>query len=85
MLLGLRRVVVLFRSFLGAAEVGWDTPKSSARVSSVWFWRRYNRVAFNPWVRMSLWGLVFGLFRVRLVMSMFSRAANCVVVRPGLR
>ncbi len=66
--------------------VGWETLKFSARVSSVWLCRRYNnRVAFWALVRVSLWGLVLGLFQVRLVVSMFRMVVNRAVSSPVVR
>lgn len=65
--------------------VGWETLKFSARVSSVWLCRRYNRVAFWALVRVSLWGLVLGLLQVRLVVSMFRMVVNCAESSPVVR
>lgn len=65
--------------------VGWETLKFSARVSSVWLCRRYNRVAFWALVRVSLWGLVLGLFQVRLVVSIFRMAVNRAESSPVVR
>ena len=75
-------VSILFRMRL---IVGWETPKSSAKKSSVWFWRRYSRVAFSPWVRVSLWGLVFGVFQVRVLVRSARRVVNCAGLRPVVR
>lgn len=65
--------------------VGWETLKFSARVSPVWLCRRYNRVAFWALVRVSLWGLVLGLFQVRLVVSMFRMVVNRAESSPVVR
>ena len=62
--------------------VGYQTSKSLARVPSVWLCRRYRRVDFTPCVRVSLWGLMFNLFQMRVVLNTFSGVAN-YAVKPG--
>lgn len=83
---GLKRLSSAVSSFFRMRlMIGWETLKFSARVYSVWLCRRYNRVAFSPWVMVSLWGLVLGLFQVMLAVGMFSMVANCSESSPVVR
>ena len=58
--------------------VGWEMLNSSARSSSVQFWRRVRRVVLRAWFRLRVRGLVSGLFQVVCLFRAVACVVNCL-------